>query len=36
MLDDLKQIYNRLHQSTIDEELFDVVGGFEILKNEKK
>jgi F-type H+-transporting ATPase subunit gamma len=33
MLDDLNQSYNRLRQSTIDEELFDVVSGFEALKN---
>ena len=32
MLDDLKHGYNRLRQSTIDEELFDVVAGFEALK----
>lgn len=33
MLNDLKQSYNRLRQSTIDEELFDVVSGFEALKS---
>lgn len=32
MLDDLKRGYNRLRQSTIDEELFDVISGFEALK----
>lgn len=32
MLDDLKQGYNRLRQSTIDEEMFDVFAGFEALK----
>lgn len=36
MLDDLKQTYNRLRQSTIDEELFDVVAGFEALKNKNE
>ncbi|HUZ60390.1 MAG TPA: F0F1 ATP synthase subunit gamma [Hanamia sp.] len=30
--DDLNLSYNRLRQSTIDEELFDVVAGFEALK----
>ncbi len=34
ILNDLKQSYNRLRQSTIDEELFDVVAGFEALKND--
>jgi F-type H+-transporting ATPase subunit gamma len=33
ILDDLKQSYNRLRQSTIDEELFDVIAGFEALKD---
>lgn len=32
MLDDLRQDYNRLRQSTIDAELFDVIAGFEALK----
>ncbi|MBA6151403.1 F0F1 ATP synthase subunit gamma [Gelidibacter maritimus] len=32
MLEDLKRGYNRLRQSTIDEELFDVIAGFEALK----
>ncbi len=32
MLDELQQDYNRLRQSTIDEELFDVIAGFEALK----
>ncbi len=36
MLDDLKQSYNRLRQSTIDEELFDVMAGFEALKKIEK
>lgn len=31
MLDDLNQSYNCLRQSTIDEELFDVIAGFEAL-----
>ena len=33
ILADLKQSYNRLRQSTIDEELFDVIAGFEALKD---
>lgn len=33
MLDELQLGYNRLRQSTIDEELFDVIAGFEALKN---
>ena len=32
MLDELNRSYNRLRQSTIDEELFDVIAGFEALK----
>ncbi|MDD3721126.1 MAG: F0F1 ATP synthase subunit gamma [Lutibacter sp.] len=32
MLDELNLVYNRLRQSTIDEELFDVIAGFEALK----
>ncbi len=32
LLDDLNKKYHRLRQSTIDEELFDVVSGFEALK----
>ena len=32
MLDELNLGYNRLRQSTIDEELFDVIAGFEALK----
>jgi F-type H+-transporting ATPase subunit gamma len=31
LLDDLRQTFNRLRQSGIDEELFDVVSGFEAL-----
>ena len=31
LLDDLKQKFNRLRQSSIDEELFDVISGFEAL-----
>ncbi len=33
MLDDLNASYHRLRQSSIDEELFDVVSGFEALKD---
>ncbi len=32
--DDLQQSYNRLRQSMIDDELFDVIAGFEALKKE--
>ncbi len=32
MLDELRQSYNRLRQSSIDEELLDVIAGFEALK----
>jgi len=35
LLDDLNRKYHRLRQSSIDEELFDVVSGFEALKKEK-
>ena len=31
MLDDLQRDYHRVRQNTIDEELFDVVSGFEAL-----
>ena len=34
MLEVLQKSYNRLRQSTIDEELFDVIAGFEALKKE--
>jgi F-type H+-transporting ATPase subunit gamma len=34
LLDDLNNKYHRLRQSSIDEELFDVVAGFEALKSE--
>ncbi|MFZ1798995.1 MAG: F0F1 ATP synthase subunit gamma [Chitinophagaceae bacterium] len=34
LLDDLTKEYHRLRQSSIDEELFDVVAGFEALKKE--
>lgn len=34
LLDDLKGSYHRLRQSSIDEELFDVVSGFEALSNQ--
>ena len=33
LLDDLNKKYHRLRQSSIDEELFDVVSGFEALKS---
>ncbi|MEP6648216.1 MAG: F0F1 ATP synthase subunit gamma [Saprospiraceae bacterium] len=33
LLEDLGNTYHRLRQSSIDEELFDVVSGFEALKN---
>ena len=33
LLDDLNHKFHRLRQSSIDEELFDVVSGFEALKN---
>jgi len=35
MLDTLHNQYHRLRQSSIDEELFDVVSGFEALKVDK-
>jgi F-type H+-transporting ATPase subunit gamma len=36
LLDDLNGTFHRLRQSGIDEELFDVVSGFEALSVEKK
>lgn len=36
MLEELNRGYNRLRQSTIDEELFDVIAGFEALKKSDK
>jgi F-type H+-transporting ATPase subunit gamma len=36
LLDDLKGTFNRLRQSSIDEELFDVISGFEALSSKKK
>ena len=36
MLDDLNHKFHSLRQSTIDEELFDVVSGFEALKDDTK
>ncbi|HEY4966580.1 MAG TPA: F0F1 ATP synthase subunit gamma [Puia sp.] len=36
LLDDLNKKYHRLRQSSIDEELFDVVSGFEALKGGSK
>lgn len=32
MLEEMRLVYNRLRQSNIDEELFDVISGFEALK----
>jgi F-type H+-transporting ATPase subunit gamma len=32
-LEDLNRKYHRLRQSSIDEELFDVISGFEALSN---
>jgi len=34
LLDDLSHKFHSLRQSTIDEELFDVVSGFEALKDD--
>ncbi|AGF77544.1 alternate F1F0 ATPase, F1 subunit gamma [Desulfocapsa sulfexigens DSM 10523] len=36
LLEDLSRTFHRLRQSTIDEELFDVVAGYELLSKEKK
>jgi F-type H+-transporting ATPase subunit gamma len=36
MLDDLNNNYHRTRQSSIDEELFDVVSGFEALKGDTR
>ena len=36
LLEDLNRTFHRLRQSGIDEELFDVVSGFEALSGEKK
>jgi F-type H+-transporting ATPase subunit gamma len=36
LLDDLKRNFHRVRQSSIDEELFDVVSGFEALANSHK
>ncbi len=36
LLDDLNKKYHRLRQSSIDEELFDVVSGFEALNDKKR
>jgi F-type H+-transporting ATPase subunit gamma len=36
LLDDLDKKYKRIRQSTIDEELFDVISGFEALKKSSK
>lgn len=35
MLEELKRTYHRVRQSTIDEELFDIVAGFEALKQDR-
>jgi F-type H+-transporting ATPase subunit gamma len=35
LLEDLNRTFHRLRQSGIDEELFDVISGFEALKQEK-
>ena len=36
LLENLKGIFHRLRQSGIDEELFDVISGFEALSGEDK
>jgi F-type H+-transporting ATPase subunit gamma len=36
LLEDLSRTFHRLRQSTIDEELFDVVAGYELLSAEEK
>ncbi len=36
MVEDLNQEFHRLRQSSIDEELFDVVSGYECLNGEKR
>jgi F-type H+-transporting ATPase subunit gamma len=36
LLDDLNRTFHRLRQSGIDEELFDVVSGFEALSAEER
>jgi F-type H+-transporting ATPase subunit gamma len=36
LLDDLSHKFHSLRQSSIDEELFDVVSGFEALKDDDK
>ena len=36
LLEDLNRTFHRLRQSGIDEELFDVVSGFEALSGEEK
>ena len=36
LLGDLNQTYRRLRQSSIDEELFEVISGFEAMRNDKK
>jgi len=36
LLEDLNGTFHRLRQSGIDEELFDVISGFEALSGERK
>ena len=36
MLDEFNQIYSRLRQNTIGEELFDMIAGFEVLTNKQE
>ena len=36
LLEDLNRTYHRMRQSSIDEELFDVISGFEALKTKKQ
>jgi len=36
MLEQLKQTFDRLRQSSIDEELFDVIAGYELLAKGKR
>jgi F-type H+-transporting ATPase subunit gamma len=36
LLEDLNETFHRLRQSGINEELFDVISGFEVLNMEEK
>jgi F-type H+-transporting ATPase subunit gamma len=36
LLEDLNGTFHRLRQSGIDEELFDVISGFEVLSSEQR